>query len=499
MPDKYILGIDQGTTRTKAIIFDNRGRQIASGIKEVLKVFPKPGWVEQDPMAIWRSILESIEEAVSNSNVNPADIAAIGIADQGETVIVWDSERGRPLYNAIVWQCRRTSQVCEKLKADGWEDDIKSRTGLVVDPYFSATKVKWILDNVKGSRKMAEEGRALFGTTDTWLIWNLTGGRCFVTDFATASRTMMFNIGTLRWDEKILDLLDIPEEMLPSVVPNSGIVAYTKPEIFHNLEVPIAGVIVDQQGALFGHNCFEVGSIKNSYGTGCFALMNTGEKPKFSKKGLLTTIAWVLDGKPTYAIDGGVYVAGAAVQWLKDGLGIISDPSETEDMALKIEDNGGVYFVPAFVGLAAPYWDTYARGTIIGITEGTRKEHIVRAALEAIAYQSYEVIECMRADSELEINALKVDGGPTANKFLMQFQSDLLGIPVMVPVISETTSLGAAYLAGLAVDIWKDVDELAGLNPPAVVYYPKMREKHREKLLSNWRRAVRRAQEWEEH
>lgn len=497
MAQEYIMGIDQGTTRTKAIIFDRGGRLIASGVRELPRYFPRPGWVEQDPKAIWRSTLESIDEAISIAEINPGDIAAVGIADQGETVIVWDSDTGEPLYNAIVWQCRRTQRMCEDLKAKGLEEDIRERTGLLIDPYFSATKLRWILENVKGVRRRAERGEALFGTTDTWLIWNFTKGRCFVTDYSTASRTMMLNIKTLRWDKNILDLLDIPEVMLPKLVSNSQVVGYTEPETFYDRETPIAGVIVDQQGALFGQNCYESGDIKNTYGTGCFALMNIGERPKLSTHGLLTTIAWVIDTGIAYAIDGGVYIAGAAVQWLRDGLGIISNPSETEEIALRVEDNGGVYFVPAFVGLAAPYWDTYARGAILGITGGTRREHIVRATLEAIAYQVYEVIKCMEADAELSIGKLKVDGGPTANRFLMQFQADILGIPVVVPKISETTALGAAYLAGLAVDLWNDLDELVGLNPPAVIYQPTMAERHREELLNGWRRAVKRILAWE--
>lgn len=497
MVEEYIIGIDQGTTRTKAIIFDKEGRQIASGVRELQRYFPKPGWVEQDPNAIWRSTVESIDDAITAAGINPRSITAIGIADQGETVIVWNAETGEPLYNAISWQCRRTQQICEELKAKGLEEDIRGRTGLLIDPYFSATKLRWILENIEGVRTAAEKGEALFGTTDTWLIWNFTRGKCFVTDYSTASRTMMFNIKTLKWDKDILDLLDIPEVMLPELTSNSQVIGYTDAETFYGREIAIAGIIVDQQGALFGQNCYMTGDIKNTYGTGCFSLMNIGEQPKFSTHGLLTTIAWVLDRRPTYAFDGGVYIAGAAVQWLRDGLGIISNPSETEEIAFKVKDNGGIYFVPAFVGLAAPYWDTYARGAILGITGGTKREHIVRAVLEAIAYQVYEVIKCMEADANLKIEKLKVDGGPTANKFLMQFQADILGIPIIVPKISETTALGAAYLGGLAVDLWSSIDELAKLNPPAVIYTPKMTERCREELLHNWKRAVQRALKWE--
>ena len=494
---KYVLGIDQGTTQTKSVLFDGEGKQVALGVEEVRKTFPRPGWVEQDPEAIWTATKKSTETAISRSGLSASDIAAVGIADQGETVIVWDSETGKPLHEAILWQCRRTSAMCEELKSEGYEEKIREKTGLLLDPYFSATKLRWILDNVEGARGLAEDGRALFGTTDTWLIWKLTRGLVFVTDYATASRTMMLNIHTLRWDKEVLDWLDIPEAMLPRLVDNSAVVGYTEPREFHGQEIPIAGVIVDQQGALFGHNCFEPGETKNTYGTGCFTLMNTGGNSKASDHGLLTTIAWVLGGKASYALDGGVYVAGGAVQWLRDGLGIISDPSETEGMALSVEDSGGVYFVPAFVGLAAPYWDPYARGAILGITEGVKREHIVRAALEAMAYRTREVIECLEADSDSDIESLKVDGGPTANSFLMQFQADILGIPVSVPDVSEMTALGAAYLAGLAVDLWDGLDELKGLARSSTIYRPRLDQADREERFSGWKRAVQRAAAWE--
>lgn len=493
---KYVLGIDQGTTRTKSVVFDKEGTQVALGVQEVERLFPRPGWVEQDPRTIWIATKKSMREAFSGE-ASASDIEAIGVADQGETVIVWDSETGKPLHNAILWQCRRTTQMCEELKAQGLEDMIREKTGLLIDPYFSATKLRWILDNVDGVRKMAEEGRALFGTTDTWLIWNLTRGRVFATDFATASRTMMLNIHSLQWDREILDWLDIPETMLPDLVNNSGVVGYTDPKEFEGYEVPISGVIVDQQGALFGHRCFDPGETKNTYGTGCFTLTNTGSRPKVSNHGLLTTVAWVLAGGATYALDGGVFVAGGAVQWLKDGLGIISEASDSERMAESVEDNRGVYFVPAFVGLAAPYWDPYARGVIVGITEGVKREHIARAALEAMAYRTREIIECMEADSESRVTTLKVDGGPSVNSFLMQFQADILGIPVSVPDISEVTALGAAYLSGLAVDYWKDLGDLKALDRNECVYKPKMGEAHREALFKDWKRAVKRASAWE--
>ena len=493
---KFVLGIDQGTTRTKSVVFDREGKQVALGVQEVERLFPRPGWVEQDPRSIWRATETSLREALAGV-VSASDIETIGIADQGETVIVWDSETGKPLYNAILWQCRRTAPICEHLKEQGYDDKIREKTGLLIDPYFSGTKLRWILDNVDGARALAEEGRALFGTTDTWLIWNLTRGRVFATDYATASRTMMLNIHSLEWDTEILDWLDIPEAMLPRLVNNSGVVGYTDPMRFEGHEVPIAGVIVDQQGALFGHRCFQPGEVKNSYGTGSFTLMNTGRQPKVSDHGLLTTVAWVLDGGRNYALDGGVYISGGAVQWLKDGLGIISEPSDTERMAQSVEDNGGVYFVPAFVGLAAPYWDPYARGIIVGITGGVKREHIVRAALEAIAYRTKDVVECMEADSKNRIDTLKVDGGPSANGFLMQFQADILGIDVAVPEVSEVTALGAAYLAGLGSDYWEGLDELMSLKRKENIFKPRMTESKREALFKDWKRAVGRASEWE--
>lgn len=491
-----LLGIDQGTTRTKAILFNSLGEPISSGYREVPQIYPRPGWVEQDPSVIWSATIEAVKEALGNAKIPVEKISAIGIADQGETVVIWDRTTGQPIYNAIIWQCRRTAETCEELKKKGLEKKISEKTGLVLDAYFSATKVKWILDNISNARQKAERGEILFGTTDTWLIWNLTKGRSFVTDRATASRTMMFNIHTLEWDREILNWLDIPENILPSPCQNSEVVGYTNPEIFFGKQIPIAGVIVDQQGALFGQTCYRAGDIKNTYGTGCFVLMNTGNKPISSRHGLLTTIAWSLNGKVEYALDGGIYVTGAAVKWLKEGLQIIGDVAETEEIAKSIQDTGGVYFVPAFTGLAAPYWDMYARGTILGITGGTTRHHIVRATLESIAYQVYDVLQCMKRDSELPIESIRADGGATANRFLMQFQADVLGIPVLVSKVIETTALGAAYLAGLAVGVWKDREELKKMDKIKYVYAPRMSEEKRNQLLAGWRKAVQRALNW---
>jgi glycerol kinase len=495
---KYILGVDQGTTGTKAVIFDEKANQISLGYREIPRIHPKPGWVEQDPKLIWSATMEAIDEAFKKAKINPIDISAIGIADQGETVIIWDKITGEPIYNAIVWQCRRTAKICEELKKNEFSKEVERRTGLTIDPYFSATKIKWILESVPNALKKAEEGKLLFGTTDSWLIWKLTNGETHVTDYATASRTMLLNIHSLKWDEEILDWFNIPIEMLPKLKSNSEIVAETNPKVFFNIKKPISGVIVDQQGALFGQCCFNPGMIKNTYGTGCFVLMNTGEKPVFSKHGLLTTIAWVINNKASYALDGGVYIAGAAIQWLRDGLKIIKDAKETEEIANSIPDTGDVYFVPAFVGLAAPYWDMYARGIIIGITEGTKVNHIVRATLESIAYQVYDVLECMKADSKLELNVLRVDGGAVNNSFLMQFQSDILGIPIEIPEVTETTALGAAFLAGLSIGFWRNLKDLEEKRRVKKVYTPKMDEEKRVKLIQKWRKAVQRAMKWSE-
>lgn len=497
MLQRYVLGIDLGTSRTKAIIFDHVGNQIASGYRQIPQIYPKPGWLEQNPNVLWQKTIESVHEALRNGRVSPQEIDAIGIADQGETILMWDKQSGQPVYNAIVWQCRRTAKMCEELKSKGLEEKVAKKTGLVIDAYFSATKVKWILEHIKNVRDRAERGEVLCGTTDTWLIWKFTRGRSFFTDYATASRTMMFNIHTLRWDKEILEWLNIPRVTLPKPCSNSQVVGYTDPQVFYGEEVPIAGVIVDQQGALFGQACYEPGMVKSSYGTGCFILMNTGQRPVSSRHGLLTTIAWCLDGRVKYALDGGIFITGAAVQWLRDGLKIIKDVAETEEMAIRAENTGGVYFVPAFVGMAAPYWDMYARGTIVGITGGTAREHLVRATLESIAYQVYDMLECLKADSKHPIETLRVDGGAVANKFLMQFQADILGIPVEVPRITETTALGVAYLAGLAVGFWESQDELSQIWQVDRVYKPQMTQEKRKRLLKGWKRAVKRSLNWE--
>ncbi|MBS7657773.1 MAG: glycerol kinase GlpK [Candidatus Bathyarchaeia archaeon] len=499
MNKKYILGIDQGTTGTKAVIFDENANQISLGYKEIPRIHPKPGWVEQDPELIWLATMDAVNEAFKKSKVNPNEVLAIGIADQGETVIIWDKTTGKPIYNAIVWQCRRTAKICEELKKNKeFSEEVRKKTGLAIDPYFSATKIKWILENVPNALEKAREGKLLFGTTDSWLIWKLTNGEAHVTDYATASRTMLLNIHSLKWDDEIIEQLNIPKNMLPELKSNSEIVAETNPKTFFNVRIPISGVIVDQQGALFGQCCFKPGMVKNTYGTGCFALMNTGETPVFSNHGLLTTIAWVVNKKVNYALDGGVYVAGAAVQWLRDGLKIIKDAKQTEDIVKSTSTTGDVFFVPAFVGLAAPYWDPYARGLIIGITEGTTLNHIVRATLESIAYQVYDVIECMKLDSKLELNILRVDGGAVNNSFLMQFQSDILGVPLEVPEVTETTALGAAFLAGLSVGFWSNLKDLEEKRRIKRVYTPKMEVKERLKLIQKWRKAVERAMKWAE-
>jgi len=480
---KYVLSLDQGTTSSRAIVFDEKGNVVSKVNKEFRQIYPRPGWVEHDPVEIWESQIEVAKKAIEEAGIKPEDIAAIGITNQRETTIVWDKNTGKPVYNAIVWQCRRTAPICDELKEKGYSEFIRERTGLVIDAYFSGTKIKWILDNVEGVREKAEKGEVLFGTVDTWLIWNLTGGRVHVTDYSNASRTMIFNIHKLDWDDEILELLNIPRAMLPQVMPSSHVYGYTAKDIF-GVEIPIAGDAGDQQAALFGQACFQPGMLKNTYGTGCFLLMNTGEKAFESKSGLLTTIAWGINGKVYYALEGSIFITGAAVQWLRDGLKIISNAAETEELATKVPDNGGVFFVPAFVGLGAPYWDMYARGLIIGITRGTTREHIVRAVLESIAYQTRDVVEVMEKDSDIKVETLRVDGGAVVNNFLMQFQADILGVPVERPVVNETTALGAAYLAGLAVGYWKDQEEIASLWQLDRRFEPSMNSEERERLYS---------------
>lgn len=459
MEKKFILALDQGTTSSRAIVFDHNGQIKSVAQKEFTQYFPQPGWVEHNPNEIWSSQASVIAEAISAIDINGLDIAGIGITNQRETTIVWDIDTEEPIYNAIVWQDRRTAEYCDKLKAQGLTDKIHEKTGLIVDAYFSGTKIKWILDNVPGARKRAEMGKLRFGNVDAWLLWRLTRGEVHVTDVTNASRTMLFNIHDLKWDEDLLKLLDIPLSMMPEVKSSSEIYGHTKTTIFAH-EVPISGIAGDQQAALFGQMCIEPGAIKNTYGTGCFVMLNTGKKPVMSKNNLLTTIAWKIGDRVDYALEGSIYVGGSVVQWLRDGLGFITSSSEIEDLASTVPDSGGVYFVPALTGLAAPYWDQYARGTIVGITRGTTRAHIARAALDGIAFQTYDIAQAMAKDMEAPLTELKVDGGASRNNLLMQYQSNLLGIKVVRPKITETTALGAAYLAGLAVGFWKDIDEI---------------------------------------
>lgn len=456
---RYILALDQGTSSSRAIVFDHEGNICSEAQHEFPQIFPKPGWVEHDPNEIWSSVASVAAEAISKYGINGKNIAAIGITNQRETTIVWDVDTGEPVYNAIVWQDRRTSEFCDRLRDEGLADKIRDKTGLIVDAYFSATKIKWILDNVPNARKRANEGKLRFGNVDSWLIWNFTRGNRHVTDVTNASRTMLFNIHTMKWDKELLELMDIPESMLPEVLPSSGIFGYTTTTLFAH-EVPIAGVAGDQQAALFGQMCVEPGAVKNTYGTGCFLLMNTGDKPVFSKKKLLTTVAWQIKDKVTYALEGSIFVGGSVVQWLRDNLRVIYSSAEVESLARSVPDNGGVYFVPAFTGLGAPYWDQYARGALFGLTRGSNVAHIARAALEGIAYQVYDIVKAMESDTNLELKNLKVDGGASRNDLLMQFQSDILVTEVLRPRITETTALGAAYLAGLGVGYWKDVEEV---------------------------------------
>ena len=486
---KYILAIDQGTTGSTIIIFNKQGRIVARAYREFPQIFPKPGWVEHDPVKIWQSVKLTIADALKAGKIKGSEITAIGITNQRETTIIWDRKTGKPVYNAIVWQCRRTANICDALKKKGLEPYVQKATGLKIDAYFSGTKIKWLLDNVKNAKRDALDGKLAFGTVDTWLIWNLTAGRSHVTDYSNASRTMIFNIRKLQWDKKLLSLLSIPNALLPKVVPSSGIAGRTKCIGVLPDGILIAGIAGDQQAALFGQGCHEPGDIKNTYGTGCFMLVNTGTKAVNSKTGLLTTIAWGIDNKVYYALEGSVFIAGAAVQWIRDGLGLIKKASETESIAKSVPDTGGVYFVPAFVGLGAPYWDMYARGTITGLTRGTTRAHIVRATLESLAYQTKDVLLCMQKDSRLKISSMKVDG----NNFLMQFQADILPAKVIRPMIIDTTALGAAYLAGLGVGFWKDRNELKRLWKIDKVFNPKMNETKRKELYQGWKKSVSRS------
>lgn len=487
---KYILAIDQGTTSSRAILFNKRGEIAASAQKEFPQYFPQPGWVEQDANEIWLSVMNVYMEVLVRGKVSPEEIAAIGITNQRETAIVWDKKTGEPIYHAIVWQSRQTAEICRQLAEDGREQMIREKTGLLIDPYFSATKVKWILDHVQGARERAEKGELLFGTVDSFLVYKLTGGKVHATDYSNASRTLLYNIYDLDWDQELLDLFEIPRSMMPEVLPSSGSFGVTEGKFFET-GIPIMGIAGDQQAALFGQTCFEPGMAKNTYGTGCFMLMNTGEKPAKSGHGMLTTIAWCLDGKVEYALEGSVFVAGSAIQWLRDGLKMIESAPQSEALASEVADSEGVYVVPAFVGLGAPYWKPEARGAVFGLTRGTTRAHFVRATLDSLAYQSSDMIEAMTLDSGIELQKLKVDGGAVSNNLLMQFQSDILGVPVERPMISETTALGAAYLAGLAAGFWKSREELRANYLVDKTFVPRISSEKRKELLDGWKRAVK--------
>lgn len=491
MTAKYILALDQGTTSSRAIVFDHAGQICSVAQREFTQYFPKPGWVEQNPNEIWASQASVISEAISNININGLDIAGIGITNQRETTIVWDVDTEEPIYNAIVWQDRRTAEYCDVLKGQGLVDQIRNKTGLIIDAYFSGTKIKWILDNVPGARERAAQGKLRFGNVDSWLVWRLTRGEVHVTDVTNASRTMLFNIHDLKWDEDLLKLLDIPVSMMPEVKSSSEVYGHTKTTIFAH-EVPISGIAGDQQAALFGQMCIEPGAIKNTYGTGCFVMLNTGNKPVTSKNNLLTTIAWKIGKETTYALEGSIYVGGSVVQWLRDGLGIIKSSSEIEELASTVQDSAGVYFVPALTGLAAPYWDQYARGTIVGITRGTTAAHIARAALDGIAFQTHDIALAMAKDMEAPLKELKVDGGASRNNLLMQYQANLLGINVVRPKITETTALGAAYLAGLAVGFWKDIDEVKTQWQVERVFEPTHDSEEIQQAKKGWEDAIKR-------
>ncbi len=492
---KYYLGLDQGTTGTTSLIFDDEWKICSKGYLEHTQHYPKPGWVEHNPMEIWNKTIESVAVALKNAGVQAKDLRAIGLDNQGETCMVWDKNTGEPIYNAIVWQDRRTAKIADKLKEE-WGETIVQKTGMQVDAYFSALKLRWILDNVEGAWARADKEELLAGTLDTWLIWKLTGGNVYMTDPSTASRTMLFNLHKNQWDDEILDRIGIPKSMLPEIGDSVMIFGHTSPTEFFDAEIPIAGSVVDQAAALFGQVCFEKGSVKTTYGTGCFMLMNIGDEPLLSRNGLLTTAVWGIDNKVTFALDGGVYITGAAVQWLRDGLQIINSSEETELLAKSVKDTGDVYFVPAFVGLAAPHWDQYARGTIVGITGGTTRAHIVRATLEAIAFQVAEIYNVMQKDSGISIDVMRVDGGAVVNEFLMQFQADILGIPVDVPEINETTALGAAYLAALGVGDFSSLDEISSKWKLSRRYEPTITEDERLSSIERWRKAVERSRGW---
>ncbi|HQX95339.1 MAG: glycerol kinase GlpK [Chitinophagaceae bacterium] len=496
MPD-YILSLDQGTTSSRAIVFNKKGSIVATAQKEFTQIFPQPGWVEHDASEIWSTQLGVATEAVLKAGLTINDIAAIGITNQRETTVVWDRQTSLPICNAIVWQDRRTASYCDQLKKDGHAAMIQSKTGLVTDAYFSGTKVKWILDNVEGARDKAQKGELCFGTIDSWLLWKLTNGKVHATDVSNASRTLLYNIHELKWDTELLELFGIPENMLPEVRSSSEVYGYTE-NILTAVPVPVSGIAGDQQSALFGQMCTQPGMVKNTYGTGCFMLMNTGTKPVQSKNNLLTTIAWKVNGEVQYALEGSVFIGGAVVQWLRDGLKIIQNSGDVEALASKVQDNGGVYLVPAFTGLGAPYWNQHAQGTILGITRGTTDAHIARAAIESIAFQSMDLMKSMQADAGLPIKEVRVDGGATVNNQLMQFQSDILGTDVIRPQVTETTALGAAYLAGLAVGFWKSIDELQQYWQKDKIFSPSMKKETVDDLQKNWKRAVKAAQAWAE-
>ncbi len=496
--EKYILSIDQGTTSSRAIVFNHDSEIVSVAQKEFKQIYPKPGWVEHDANEIWGTTIGVIADAIGKAGIEANQVASIGITNQRETTVVWEADTGKPIHNAIVWQDRRTAAICDDLKDKGLEEKITGKTGLVVDAYFSGTKVKWILDNVEGAREKAEAGELRFGTIDTWLIWKLTGGNVHVTDYTNASRTLMYNIYDLEWDQEMLEILDVPESMLPEVKSSSEVYGKTVDYHFFGENVPIAGIAGDQQAATFGQGCYDKGMAKNTYGTGCFMLMNTGTEAVPSENGLLTTIAWGLDGEVNYALEGSIFIAGAAVQWLRDEVQLIEESPDSEYFATKVDGTDGVYVVPAFAGLGAPYWDMYARGAIVGLTRGTNKNHIIRATLESLAYQTRDVLTAMEADSGLELKDLKVDGGAVANDFLMQFQADILGSNVERPVLAETTALGAAYLAGLAVGYWDSKEEVLEKRSVDKVFNPEMEEEEREGLYAGWQKAVKRAMDWED-
>ncbi len=493
---EFVLALDQGTTSSRAIVFDNDGRPVATAQKEFRQYFPKPGWVEHDAVEIWSSQSEVALDAIKKARLKSVNIKAIGITNQRETTVVWNRKTGRPVHKAIVWQDRRTADFCDKLKEEGTDKKILKKTGLIVDAYFSATKVRWILENVKGARKLADEGQLAFGTIDSWLVWNLTGGKLHITDVSNASRTMLFNIHTLKWDNELLKIFNIPASMLPEVRSSSEVYGHTSG--LFDTEIPVAGIAGDQQAALFGQMCIDPGMVKNTYGTGCFMMMNIGTKPIESKNKLLSTIAWSIGNETYYALEGSIFIGGAVVQWLRDGLGIIKKSADVEKLAAKVKDNGGVYFVPAFAGLGAPYWNQHARGTLVGITRGTTASHIAKAALDSIAYQTLDVLLAMQRDSKLRIRELRVDGGATVNSSLMQFQSDVLRSKVVRPEITETTALGAAYLAGLAVKYWSGINEIKRQWKMDKTFSPALPERKTLELISGWHKAVNAAQSWTE-